>query len=205
MFSFDTHSARQLCEAELLVAHQKRTVGRVVRHRRRVWRRPSFGRAARPWTADHELFDGLSRTALARAAAMFEIHEVNTGSELGSQGDTAHHFVAIIEGRIGVTIDGAPHAVLDDGSSLGAIPLLDDADTPLQRASFEVMIPSRVAMIDAAGFHQLLDEFPEVAQRIRALADVRRAYLAGVASADRSERHRVTRFPAHLGAKRIRL
>lgn len=204
MFPFDSHSARQLREAELIVAQQQRTLGPVVRHRPRRWR-PSFARAARPWTADHELFDGLSRTALARAAAMFEVHEVNTGLTLGSQGDTAHDFVAIIEGRVGVTIDGTPHAVLDDGSFLGALPLLDDAATPLQRASFEVMVPSRVAMIDAAGFRQLLDGFPEVAQRIRALADVRRAYLAGVASADRAERHRIPRFPAHLEAKRIRL
>jgi len=204
MFFFDSSSAADLRSADLLVAHQRRALGPVVSHRTGWWRR-LVRHADLPWTADHELFDGLSRTGLAGAAQRFTVRDVHPGQSLGVQGEPRGEFVAIIEGRIGVSIDGAPHAVLDDGSHFGAIPLLDDDRTPALRATFDVMTPSRIAVAGPSQFHRLLREFPAVEYRIRSMAQIRRAYLAGIASADRGERLELRTFPAHLEGKRIRL
>lgn len=200
MFPSDSVSTRQLHEADLLVAHQRRCLGPVVSRRRRPWA-ALFGRGEVPWTASHELFEGLGRNQLVRASEKFTVHDVEPGRSLGTQGAAADEFVAILEGRIGVTIDGVPHAVLDDGSHFGAIPLLDDADHPELRASFDVMVASRVAVVDAARFRTLLAEFPIVAERVRAMADVRRAYLAGLAAGAGREHPSTTdveHFPVHM-------
>lgn len=204
MFFFDSSSADELRSAELLVAHQRRTRGPVVRHRTPWWRSFLYGADA-PWTSQHELFEGLSRTDHQRAASLLVVRDVRPGQSLGSQGDPRGQFVVIIAGRVGVTIDRAPHAVLDDGSHFGAIPLLDDDRTPVSRATFDVMAPSRIAVAGPNQFRRLIAEFPQVAQRIRAMAEIRRAYLAGVASADRGDRTESLTFPAHLERKIVRL
>lgn len=204
MFFIDTHSAADLRSAELQVAHRSRTLGPVVRNRTPWWRTFLFGAEA-PWTASHELFEGLSRTDHQRAASLLVVRELGPSQSLGSQGDARGEFVVIIEGRIGVTIDRAPHAVLDDGSHFGAIPLLDDDRNPVFRATFDVMAPSRIAVAGPNQFRRLMSEFPQVAQRIRAMAEIRRAYLAGVASADRVERAASLTFPAHLERNIVRL
>ena len=206
MFPFDSHSAAQMFEADLLVAHQRRTRGPVVTERTRWWR-ALFTRDELAWTATHELFTGLNRTQLNRAAKKFTVHDVEPGRSLGSQGSAATEFVAILHGQIGVTIDGAPHVVLDDGSHFGSIPLLGE-QSPALRASFSAMAPSRIAITDPAGFRELLDEFPIVAQRIRSMADIRRAYLAGVAAIDGGERRNLVEvpdYPAHIEDANIRL
>ena len=204
MFYFDSSSADELRSAELLVAQQRRTCGPVVQRETPWWRTFLHGADA-PWTSQHELFAGLSRTDHERAASLLVVREVQPGRSLGTQGDPRGQFVVIIEGRIGVTIDRAPHAVLDDGSHFGAIPLLDDDDNPVFRATFDVMAPSRIAVAGPNQFRRLFAEFPQVAQRIRAMAEIRRAYLAGVASADRGDRVESLTFPAHLQRNVIRL
>lgn len=199
MFPFDSRAAAQMFEADLIVAHQRRTRGPVVTERTRRWR-SLFARSELPWTATHELFAGLGRTQLNRAAEKFTVRDVDPGTSLGSQGSVASEFVAILHGRIGVTINGAPHAVLDDGSHFGSIPLLDD-QPPTLRASFSVMAPSRIATASPTQFRTLLAEHPVVADRIRVMADIRRAYLAGVAAVDSGERLDlvdVARYPAHM-------
>ncbi len=205
MYPSDPISMRQLHHADMHVAHQRRTQGKVVSLQPSPWRRVLSGlkprRADAPWTASHELFEGLGRNQLKRASNQFTVHDVEPGWSLGTQGAVAGEFVAILEGRIGVTIDGVPHAVLDDGSHFGALPLLDDGHHPEFRASFNVMVPSRVAVIDASRFRTLLAEFPIVAERIDAMADVRRAYLAGLAAGGGRERSLTTHvatYPVHM-------
>lgn len=205
MFPMDPISTRQLLDAELLVAAQ-RSRTRVESHRTPLWRVAFEKIAARPrhgaLPAEHELFTGLSRRELREAATYFSILELPAGRTLGEQGARVNRFVTILEGRVGVTIDGIPHAVLDDGSQFSAIPLLDD-DRPTYRASFNVMVPSRVAVVEAEQFPAMLQRFPTVAERIHAIADVRRAYFAGLAAASngetvRSRRTAVEEYPVHL-------
>lgn len=150
------------------------------------WRARFEGILARKRTAllpaDHELFTGLERKELAQAEKFFDVVDVPSGRSLGAQGGTVSEFVAILEGRVGVTIDGVPHAVLDDGSQFGGLSLIDD-ERPTHRASFDVMAPSRIAVVTAERFPDLLRRVPTVAERIHTIARVRRAYLAGLAAA----------------------
>lgn len=205
MFPTDPISVRQLVDAELLVAQEHRHV-KVVSQRTPRWRTVFDSVMARrhagPLPATHELFDGLSRKQLARAAGFFTVAEVPAGQSLGQQGSIVDRFVTVLEGKVGVTIDGVPHAVLDDGSQLNGLSLLDD-EHPTCRASFNVMVPSRIASVEAAQFAMMLEQFPKVADRIRAIADVRRAYLAGLAAAADGETPparwiEVEEYPVHL-------
>ena len=138
-------------------------------------------------SGSHELFAGHDQEQLTRLGRFFRVVDVPAGTMMGRQGDVALEFVTLLEGEVGVTIDGAPHAVLDDGSHFGALPLLDDDPGAVHRASFTVMSPTRVAVTDAVGFRSMLAEFPLVAQRVRAMTDVRRAYLAGLAHGNAAE------------------
>lgn len=184
MFPCDPISTRQMLDAELVVARQ-RTQGRVVSHHTPRWRaafeRFSASRHTAPLPAGHELFTGLSRKQLSQAAGFFTVLEVPAGRTLGEQGSQVDRFVTILDGQVGVTINGVPHAVLDDGSQFSGLSLLDD-DRPTHRGSFNVMVPSRIAVVEAAQFPAMLRQFPLIADRIRAIADVRRAYLAGLAA-----------------------
>ena len=210
MYPLDPTSTRQLLDAELLVDLQHRD-GTVVSHhsprRRALGRRIAAWRHAGPLPATHELFAGLSRTQLRRAARFFTVVDVPAGSELGTQGAPVEQFVTILEGRVGVTIDGVPHAVLDDGSQFSGLSLLDD-ERPTERASFNVMAQSRVAVVDAAQFPAMLQELPIIAARIRAIADVRRAYLAGrTATAEVEPAGRrwieIEEYPVHLSDEMV--
>lgn len=161
-----------------------------------------FQRRPNPLPADHELFTGLDRREFARAGNLFDVVEVAPGQSLGEQGEPVDAFIAILEGQVGVTIDGVPHAVLDDGSHLGALALLDDA-RPTHRGTFSVMAASRIAVVRAKRFPSMLEELPTVAERIRAISDVRRAYLAGLAAATTNEPEAtpsrpVRGYPVHL-------
>lgn len=216
MFPIDSISTRQLHDADMLVAEQARSRHAVRRPRSRHWR-PELRLATRavlaslrprrrpvdgPLQASHELFVGLDSDELRRLGTFLTVIDVPTGRSLGRQGSTAREFVTIITGRVGVTIDGIPNAVLDDGSHFGAVALLDNA-TNHHRASFSAMGPTRLAVATPGDFQALLGEFPTVAERIHAMTKIRRAYLAGLAEARAGETVptlmlETVEYPAHI-------
>ncbi len=131
MFPTDVHSVRVLREADLLVAAQAREHREVVHPSSAMhpWRRlgllatslsdrvrshrdprvATFG----PLSASLELFNGLRTEQLAEMGRHLSIIDVQPGHPLGRQGAPARNFVTVLEGHVGVTIDGVPHAVLD--------------------------------------------------------------------------------------------
>ena len=151
----------------------------------------------------HELFAGHDRGELAGLGQFFTVLEVSAGTTLGQQGRIAREFVTILRGEVGVTIDGIPHAVLDDGSHFGAVPLLSEQPGALHSATFTVMTPTSIAVANAAEFHSILSQFPLIDQRVRAMTDVRRAYLAGLAQDNAAEQAvrdapTITEYPVHV-------
>jgi CRP-like cAMP-binding protein len=150
----------------------------------------SFGRRGGMSTGflndSHELLVGHDRDQLIRLGRFFTVVEVAAGTTLGRQGQIAREFVTILQGEVGVTVDGIPHAVLDDGSHFGAVPLLANALGATHSASFTAMGSTRIAVANASEFHSMLSEFPLIAQRVRAITDVRRAYLEGLAQVSAS-------------------
>lgn len=216
MYANDPTSVRQLRHAELLVAEQSRSARQPTSARPGWWQRlrarrrptpvpavppvPTTPGDLRPTLADHpshDLWVGLDQRTLERLSERFMILDVDAGDSLGRQGEAAPEFVVVLEGRIGVSIDGVPLAVLDAGSHFGSLPLLDDGPTPYRRASFDVLGPSRIGVAGRQQFAEILESFPVVAQRIRAITDVRRAYLRGRSEATATGRS-VEEFPLHI-------
>ncbi len=195
----DPTSARIVHNARLVEAKQARTP-----HKRQPTdpQQPSAGRrflshvswfhrrggaSTSPLSDSHELFVGHDQDQLTRLGRLFTVTDVPAGRTLGQQGHIAREFVTILHGEVGITIDGIPHAVLDDGSHFGAVPLLADALGATHSASFTVLGPTRIAVANAAEFHSMLSDFPLIAQRVQAMTDVRRAYLAGLAQVNAAE------------------
>jgi CRP-like cAMP-binding protein len=195
----DPTAARLVRNARLIEAKQARTPHKRARTdpqqpsaaRRFLSLVSSFrrggGESTGPLRDSHELFVGHDQDQLTRLGQFFTVVDVPAGTTLCRQGHFAREFVTILRGEVGVTIDGIPHAVLDDGSHFGALPLLADAPGATHNASFTVMTPTRVAVANAAEFQSVLSAFPLVAQRVRAMTDVRRAYLAGLAHVNAAE------------------
>lgn len=150
-----------------------------------------------------DLFAGLDRRTLRRLSHSFFVFDVGSGESLGRQGDVVPEFVVVLQGRVGVSVDGLPLAVLDPGAHFGALPLLDSGPTPYRRASFDVLERTRIAVANRSQFHDIMTIFPLVGRRIEKIADVRRAYLAGrtdavsdaVANVDRIGHQE---FPLHV-------
>jgi CRP-like cAMP-binding protein len=204
MFPTDPHSVRALREADLLVAAQARQHREIVRPGGGVhpWRRlvllatPLSNRVRShrdpqvatygPLSASLELFKGLSSEQLAEMDRHLSVIDVQPGHTFGRQGASARNFVTVLDGHVGVTIDGVPHAVLDAGTHFGAIPLLDRPSSK-NRATFTTMTPSRVAVANPREFREILDLFPVVAHRIYLMTQVRREFLVALARADRLE------------------
>lgn len=146
-------------------------------------RRRDGARSGESWIENHELFAGLTAAARRRLGGMLTILDVPAGRMLGRQGRLANEFVAIVSGGIGVTIDGVPHAVLDDGSHFGAIPLLDAVPGAPHVASFDVVAPSRIAVASPAEFRAIMSDFPVVSDRVMAMTVARLAYLTDLRTA----------------------
>lgn len=221
MFPTDVYSVHALRAADLLVAAQARAPHEVVRPRRAAhpWRRltllatalhdrvrsnhgpgvATFG----PLSASHELFAGLSTEQLAEMNRLLSVTDVQPGHALGRQGEPAHKFVTVLDGHVGVTIDGVPHAVLDNGTHFGAVPLLDRVNS-MHRATFTTMTPSRIAVAHPQEFREILDRFPVVAHRIYSMTQARREFLADLArtphQADAFDESTsdLNDYPAHL-------
>ena len=200
MYPTDVYSVQVLREADLLVAAQAREHHEVVRPgrgahpmRRLILLATSLNDRIRPHhgpevatfgplSASHELFAGLSTEQLAEMNRLLSVTEVQPGHALGRQGEPAHEFVTVLDGHVGVTIDGVPHAVLDGGTHFGAIPLLDRVNS-MHRATFTAMTQSRIAVAHQREFREILDRFPVVAHRIHLMTQVRREFLADLARA----------------------
>lgn len=219
MLPTDPFSARQLRNADLLVAaeardrHQgpvrrgSRSPARRVQaaldaalHRRLPTRHPAVG----PFSASHDLFRGLGRSQLATLADYLEVRECRIGESVGRQDEPATQFVIVLDGQIGVTIDGVPTAVLDGGSHFGAVPLLDGG-TALHRASFDVLVPTSIAVADPRQFRSILDDFPTIAIGVYAMTRVRRDYLARLDECEVSQSlgastRAMLEYPVHLVA-----
>jgi CRP-like cAMP-binding protein len=201
MFPTDPASVRQIRHGDLLAAEQYR-----LRHQsvqtpstmRRILAAFS-GRDATTFDPSLELFVGLDRRSLGRLAKHFSVVDLTDRDSLARQGEPSSEFVIVLDGRIGVSLDGLPLAVLDPGSHFGALPLLDGGPGRLSRASFFVMEPTRVAIANRHQFFRIMDDFPIVGRRIVRMAEIHRAYLRGHADATSLAADREMHpFPVHL-------
>ncbi len=217
MYSVDPVSIHQLRNSDLSVAsaeqqHRDRSRRRGSNHRARPLasvvgalrgrliptRQPTMG----PLALTHELFRGLGQSQLDSLATYVNLRACTTGESLGRQDEPSTGLVIIFQAQIGVSIDGVPITVLDDGSHFGSLPLLDGGEA-LQRASFDVLAPGRVGVVDKQEFRTVLDRFPTVAIWVYAMARSRRDYLGQLAACETSQSlsqstQALLEYPVHL-------
>jgi CRP/FNR family cyclic AMP-dependent transcriptional regulator len=114
------------------------------------------------------LFDGLSRRELVELARRSEDLEVERGKVLCTEGEIAHEFFVIIDGRVQVTRKGRLVATLSGGDFVGEIALLEEMP---RTATVTAETPLRFFVLTRREFHQVLEEHPNVERKIlRALA-----------------------------------
>jgi CRP-like cAMP-binding protein len=143
-------------------------------------------RASQPAVAelrDVSMFEGLEDRILERIAAIAESHVFDAGHRLIGQGDVDTPFCLLIEGQIS-TFRTAP-----DGTITVVDVTQPSGQTGLQAVltqlpaliGVETVAPSRMILIDGAGFRALLPEEPSLATAVlRAEAMALRALVLQV-------------------------
>ena len=109
-------------------------------------------------------FSSLSKKELATVAQWTDEVSVREGHELATQGQFAHEFFLIEEGRAEVTKDGERIAELGPGEFFGEIGLLE---TDRRTASVIATTPMQLIVMFQREFKQMEQQMPAVADRLR--------------------------------------
>jgi CRP-like cAMP-binding protein len=109
-------------------------------------------------------FSGLSKQELKRLSQWTDEVSVEEGYELAKEGEFAHEFFVIEEGKAAVLHDGERLAELGPGEFFGEIGLLE---TERRTASVVAETPMRLIVMFQTQFRQMEREMPAVADRIR--------------------------------------
>jgi CRP/FNR family cyclic AMP-dependent transcriptional regulator len=115
-------------------------------------------------------FSGLSRRELEKLAAWTFQIEVREGEELLREGRLAHEFFVIEDGAVEVRHDGERIAELGAGDFFGEIALLEGGT---RTATVIATTPLRLIAMSAQEFRRMDQEFPAVADRVRAAVRAR--------------------------------
>jgi CRP-like cAMP-binding protein len=119
------------------------------------------------------LFARMGSRELERLAALADEVEVGLDENLTKQGELAHEFFVVLDGRLTVLDGRRPINQLGPGDFFGEIALLDGHT---RTATVRADGISRLLVIGHREFHALMDEFPSVrAAVLAALADRLRA------------------------------
>ena len=116
------------------------------------------------------LFAGLSDEELGKCARRCDLVEVHGGTHLTRRDDYGYKFFAILDGRVEVRRDGRIIAVLGPGDVFGEMALKDSG-----KRNAEVIAATRlhVAQMMIWDFRQMLEDVPDVAERLAALVEER--------------------------------
>ena len=117
--------------------------------------------------ADGKVFEGVDGKQRKQLDSLATVINVPAGRELTVQGRRGREFGVILEGEAVVEIDGTEVARLGAGDHYGELALLDDPGTGAgRRATVTTTAPTTVAAMTVAEFRTVLDNLPEVANRI---------------------------------------
>jgi CRP/FNR family transcriptional regulator, cyclic AMP receptor protein len=109
------------------------------------------------------LFAGIGRRELERLGMLTDEIDLPKGRVLMRQGDRGEEMFIILSGSARVEREGV--FVVDRGAGdwMGEIALVDEGP---RTATVTLTSDSRLLVIGHAGFHALMDEFPEVRLRV---------------------------------------
>jgi CRP-like cAMP-binding protein len=111
------------------------------------------------------LFAGLGSQTREQVARVSDEVDVRAGKELAHQGNFAHEFFVILDGRAEVTQDGQFLRELGPGDFFGEIGVLE---SERRTATVTAATPMRLAVVFAPSFRQIEATMPEVAREVRA-------------------------------------
>ena len=117
--------------------------------------------------SDCKVFAGTTAKQRARLDRLATVVTVPAGRVLTEQGERGREFGVILEGEAVVEIDGTEVARLGAGDHYGELALLDKPGTgPGRRATVTALTDITLAAMSVPEFRTLLDDMPEVANRI---------------------------------------
>jgi len=122
--------------------------------------------------AQHPLLENCSRRQLAMLSRHATPLHLPKGKRLMTQGGFGSEFVMLETGTASVSIDGERVAELSDGDFCGEMALLEGEYT--RSADVIAETEMDVFVLDPRGFHQMMEEVPLAAERIRTTAESRR-------------------------------
>ena len=120
------------------------------------------------------LFADLGPEDLDRVASWLEIREESEGRRLTPEGASGYEFFVIEDGTADVNHEGAKVGSLGPGDFFGEMAMMGDG-----RRAADVVATSPITLFEMFGTHfrELEMTLPEVAARIRATLEERRAAL----------------------------
>jgi CRP-like cAMP-binding protein len=116
------------------------------------------------------LFSSLSKAEAKRVAGITDEVDVREGAELLHQGNFAHEFMVIEEGRARVERDGQPVAELGPGDFLGEIAALEHGQ---RNASVIAATPMTLMVMTARDLRAIAREMSGVEASLREAAAAR--------------------------------
>lgn len=116
------------------------------------------------------MFSHLGNRRLKALAAFADEVEVPAGTVLMEQGSRPHELEVIVEGSADVLVDGTKVGELGSGAVLGEMALLDRGT---RSATIVTTSTSRLIVISASAFDDLMKTYPEIAEDLKATAAAR--------------------------------
>lgn len=108
-------------------------------------------------------FRALTPRQLKVLGAQADTLSMAAGTVLVRQGETGQECFVLLSGEVSVSVDGTEVAVLAEGAVFGELALIDPAP---RDATVTTLSPVEVLVIGAQRFAPLLDEVPQLAERI---------------------------------------
>jgi CRP-like cAMP-binding protein len=124
--------------------------------------------------AEVPLFQGLSKKHLKQVSGLTTRIDAPAGKELTREGEAGHEFILILEGDVEIRRGDEVIATRGAGDYIGEIALLEHQP---RTATVVATTPVVLDVIGQREFATLLDDEPEIGERIKATAAERRAAL----------------------------
>ncbi|HEY8217860.1 MAG TPA: cyclic nucleotide-binding domain-containing protein [Acidimicrobiia bacterium] len=122
------------------------------------------------------LFKDLSKKHLKKVSSLATRIDGAPGKVLTTEGEIGREFIVVLEGEVEVRRGDEVLATRGAGDYIGEISLIEHRP---RTATVVATTPVALDVIDTGAFHTLLDDEPEIAEKIKNTAKERLAALEG--------------------------
>jgi CRP-like cAMP-binding protein len=122
------------------------------------------------------LFKDLSKKHLQKVSSLATRIDGQPGKVLTTEGEMGREFIVILEGEVEIRRGDEVLATRGAGDYIGEISLIEHRP---RTATVVATTPVSIEVIDTRAFNTMLDDEPEIAEKIQATAKERLAELEG--------------------------